>query len=284
MAEKRIALIQFPGSNCEWESKRSAEAVGLICDIFRWNADPSALPDYDGYIIGGGFSYQDRVRSGVIATKEPIMRTVFQQVTGHGKPVLGICNGAQVLIEAGLIPGLNPGNVEMGLAPNLRDPENRIAGFCCRWVYLKHSCAQGRCALTSEIPSGEVFPIPIAHGEGRFTTSDPDVLARLIENDQIVFQYCDADGNVSEARDVNPNGAQANIAGLCSPDGNVLGMMPHPERASFLRQIPGELGGKWAAHKEEAWGDVCALSGPGPGLAVFQSLAKAVGAGAAVAG
>ena len=154
MSDKRIALIQFPGSNCEWESKRSAEVVGLSCDVFRWNRDPSALPEYDGYLIGGGFSYQDRVRSGVIATKQPIMRTVFDQVVGHGKPVLGICNGAQVLIEAGLIPGLNAGNVEMGLAPNFHDPLNRIAGFCCRWVYLKHSIPQGRCALTAEIPQG----------------------------------------------------------------------------------------------------------------------------------
>ena len=282
MSTNRVALIQFPGSNCEWESKRSAEAVGLTCDVFRWNADPGALTDYDGYIIGGGFSYQDRVRSGVIATKAPIMRTVFREVTGGGKPVLGICNGAQVLIEAGLIPGLHPGDVEMGLAPNFHDPDHRIAGFCCRWVYLKHACAQGRCALTSEMPQGEVFPIPIAHGEGRFTTSNPDVLARLVENDQIVFQYCDEQGELRETRDVNPNGAQLNIAGLCSPDGNVLGMMPHPERASFLRQIPGELGGEWAERKDEAWGDACAMSSPAPGLLVFRSLAKALGAGVAV--
>ncbi|MCE5239380.1 phosphoribosylformylglycinamidine synthase I [bacterium] len=282
MSTNRVALIQFPGSNCEWESKRSAEAVGLTCDVFRWNADPGALTDYDGYIIGGGFSYQDRVRSGVIATKAPIMRTVFREVTGGGKPVLGICNGAQVLIEAGLIPGLHPGDVEMGLAPNFHDPDHRIAGFCCRWVYLKHACAQGRCALTSEMPQGEVFPIPIAHGEGRFTTSNPDVLARLVENDQIVFQYCDEQGELRETRDVNPNGAQLNIAGLCSPDGNVLGMMPHPERASFLRQIPGELGGEWAERKDEAWGDACAMGSSAPGLLVFWSLAKALGAGVAV--
>lgn len=279
MADKRVALIQFPGSNCEWESKRAAEAAGLLCDVFRWNTDPAALPEYDGYIIGGGFSYQDRVRSGVIATKQPIMRTVFREVTEHGKPCLGICNGAQVLIEAGLIPGLHPGNVEMGLAPNFHDPEHRIAGFCCRWVTLKHACAQGRCVLTQDMPQGEVFPIPIAHGEGRFTTSDPDVLASLQANDQIVFQYCDAAGELSEDRDVNPNGAMLNIAGLCNPEGNVLGLMPHPERASFLRQIPGELGGKWLAAKDEAWGDAGAMAGPGPGLVVFQSLAKAVGAG-----
>lgn len=278
----RVALIQFPGSNCEWETQRAAQAVGLTCDVFRWNRDPAALRDYDGYIIGGGFSYQDRVRSGVIATKQPIMRTVFREVTEQAKPCLGICNGAQVLIEAGLIPGLHPGKVEMGLAPNFRDPEHRIAGFCCRWVYLKHACAQGRCALTSEMPASTVFPIPIAHGEGRFTTRDPEVLAHLQANDQIVFQYCDAAGNLSEEREVNPNGAVANIAGLCNPEGTVLGLMPHPERASFLRQIPGELGGEWAARKDAAWGSVEAFSSPGPGLVVFQSLARALGQAAAV--
>ena len=123
----RVALIQFPGSNCEWETKRAAEAAGLECDVFRWNRDPDLLPGYDGYIIGGGFSYQDRVRSGVIATKEPIVRRLFDEVQERGKPVIGICNGAQVLVEAGLVPGFHPGTVEMALAPNRHDPERRIA-------------------------------------------------------------------------------------------------------------------------------------------------------------
>jgi phosphoribosylformylglycinamidine synthase subunit PurQ / glutaminase len=204
------------------------------------------------------------------------MKTVFRQVVDHGKPVLGICNGAQVLIEAGLIPGLNPGNVEMGLAPNFHDPQHRIAGFCCRWIYLKHACVAGRSTFTTEMPAGEVFPIPIAHGEGRFWTRDPEVVERLRANDQIVFQYCDESGALDESREVNPNGAMANIAGLCNPEGNVLGMMPHPERASFLRQMPVELGGEWGEKKQAAWGSAEAMGGPGPGLAIFQSLAKAL--------
>lgn len=277
MSEARVALVQFPGSNCEWETKRAAEAVGLVCDVFRWNRDPAALKEYDGYLIGGGFSYQDRVRSGVIATKEPIMRTVFREVTEAGKPCLGICNGCQVLVEAGLIPGLHPGSVEMGMAPNFHDPQHRIAGFCCRWVYLKLASVPDRCLMTTEMPAGEVFPIPIAHGEGRFTTRDPELLEKLIANDQIVFQYCDAHGNLDESRAVNPNGAMANIAGLCNPEGNVLGLMPHPERASFLRQVPVELGDEWAARKERAWGDAEAMNGPGPGRVVFESLARALG-------
>ena len=266
----RVALIQFPGSNCEWETKRSAEAAGMACDVFRWNRDPELLADYDGYIIGGGFSYQDRVRSGAIAAKEPIVKQLLDEITENGKPCLGICNGAQVLVEAGLVPGITLGEVEMALAPNLHDPDRRIAGFCCRWVYLKH--VSGTCKLTSKMASGEVWPVPIAHGEGRYTTRTEGLIDKLRENDQIVFQYCDEDGSVDESREVNPNGAMANIAGLCNPEGNVLAMMPHPERASFLRQVPGELGGQWARRKAEAWGEMDSMRSPAPGLAVFDSL------------
>ncbi|NSW55013.1 MAG: phosphoribosylformylglycinamidine synthase I [Armatimonadetes bacterium] len=271
MADRpRVALIQFPGSNCEWETVRAAEAGGLACDVFRWNRDAALLAEYDGYIIGGGFSYQDRVRSGAIAAKEPIVNRVFLEVMDKGKPCLGICNGAQVLVEAGMIPGITPGDVEMALAPNFHDPSGRIAGFCCRWVYLRHS--SGTCKLTSRMPRGQVWPVPIAHGEGRFTTRIEGLLEKLRENDQIVFQYCDAEGALDESRAVNPNGALANIAGLCNPEGNVLALMPHPERASFLRQVPGELGGEWAAAKNRAWGNAAAAEAPGPGLAVFESM------------
>jgi len=278
----RVALIQFPGSNCEWETKRAAEAAGISCNIFRWNRDPALLTEYDGYIIGGGFSYQDRVRSGVIAAKEPIVATMFDQVTQQGKPVLGICNGAQVLVEAGLIPGLHPGQVEMALAPNYADPAGRLGDFCCRWVYLKHSCLPGRCALTSQMEADYIWPVPIAHAEGRFTTRTEGLIQELRANNQIVFQYCDAEGNIDESREVNPNGAMANIAGLCNPQGNVLAMMPHPERASFIRQLPVELGGEWGAQKTEAWGSQEAIAAPGPGRLIFNSLREALRAPAVV--
>ncbi len=272
MSKPRVALIQFPGSNCEWETKRAAEAAGMACDIFRWNRDADLLAEYDGYLIGGGFSYQDRIRAGVIATKEPIVDRLFSEVVDRGKPVLGICNGAQVLVEAGLAPGLKPGEVEMALAPNRPHPEGRIAGFCCRWVYIKHIAPPGRCVFTTQVPEGEVIPIPIAHGEGRYTTRTPEVIEKLRENRQIVFQYCDAHGNVSDDPEVSPNGAVDNLAGLCNPEGNVLAMMPHPERASFLRQIPTDLAGDWSRRKLEAMGNALAMAEPGPGLAVFVSM------------
>ena len=272
----RVALIQFPGSNCEWESKRAAETAGMSCDVFRWNRPTDALVDYDGYIIGGGFSYQDRVRSGAIAAKEPIVKTVFNQVTEHGKPIIGICNGAQVMVESGIVPGLEPGKVQMALAPNASDPGGRIAQFCCRWVYVKLACEPSRCAFTGEYAPGEVIPIPIAHGEGRFTSRDEDVVAALKANDQILFQYCDVDGNIDDSRAVCPNGALMNIAAICNPEGNAMAIMPHPERSSFLRQIPSEARNGWGEKKRAAYGDATAQNGAGPGLAVFVSMMNAL--------
>ncbi len=271
----QVALVQFPGSNCEQETKRAAEAAGLTVAMFRWNRDPALLRHYDAYLVGGGFSYQDRVRAGAIATKEPIVRTLFEEAM-NGKPVLGICNGAQVLVEAGLVPGLQPGKVEMALAPNRADPEGRIAGFCCKWTFLRLASKPGRCAFTRALPPGVVWPVPIAHGEGRFTTREEGLVERLFENDQVVFQYCTAAGEVVDDPRVNPNGALANAAGVCNPDGNVLALMPHPERCSWLRQIPYEIGGEWAAKRDQARGDVARLNAPGPGRPIFESLREAL--------
>jgi phosphoribosylformylglycinamidine synthase subunit PurQ / glutaminase len=272
----RVALVQFPGSNCEWETQRAAEAAGLVCDVFRWNRDAALLSEYDGYIIGGGFSYQDRIRSGVIATKEPIVRRLFDEVTERGKPCLGICNGAQVLVEAGLVPGLSPGSVEMALAPNRHDPEHRISGFCCRWVFLKVAQPPRRCLFTALFGEGEVFPIPIAHGEGRFTTADPAVAEKLASEGQVVLQYCDGDGNVSDDPSVNPNGAMLNAAGICNLEGNVLAVMPHPERASFVRQVPFEIDGPWSLKRLAAEGSAAAMAAPGPALRVFRAMVEAL--------
>ena len=272
----RVALVQFPGSNCEWETRRAAEAAGIDCDVFRWNIDPDELAPYAGYVVGGGFSYQDRIRSGVIATKEPIVARMMREIEDSGKPAIGICNGAQVLVEAGLVPGLQMGDVEMALAPNRPDGTRRITGFCCRWVHIKLACEPKRCLMTARMQPGQVIPIPIAHGEGRFTTREEAVLDALRANDQIVFQYCDADGNVEDRPEINPNGAVANLAGLCNPAGNVMAMMPHPERASFLRQVPTDLGDEWSLRRREAYGDARALDEAGPGRAIFESLRDAL--------
>jgi phosphoribosylformylglycinamidine synthase I len=274
----RVAILQFPGSNCEAETKRAAEAVGLAADVFRWNRPPELLAEYDGYIIGGGFSYQDRVRSGAVAVKEPIMREVARQA-GNGKPVMGICNGCQILVEAGLIPGLSPGDVEMGLAPNRMVRAGRVVrrNHYCAWTHLVHSAHAGRCLFTSQIEEGSVLPVPISHGEGRFTTKKDGLIEELIANDQVIFRYCTPEGATDHEFPVNPNGSTYNIAGLCNREGNVFALMPHPERASWVHQVPYELGGRWAQAKDEAWGDPGRMRQAGPGRMVFESLREALG-------
>jgi len=227
----RIAVILFPGTNCEEETKRAVESVGMESDIVRWNAR-KGLEDYDGYILPGGFSYEDRVRAGVIAAQDRLMDTIREQAKS-GKPVLGICNGAQVLIETGIVPGLEE-KVEMALAPNIN---LKVGGFYCTWTYVKNEPGKNTNAFNRSLENNEIIPIPIAHGEGRFTTRDSALLEKLKQNKQVVFRYCDRESRTEEFP-INPNNSLFNIAGICNPKGNVLAMMPHPERASWNSQIP----------------------------------------------
>ena len=221
----RIAVILFPGTNCENETAEALNSVGLSAEIVRWNQPITQLSSYDGYVLPGGFSYEDRIRSGVIAAQDPIMKTIKREAQ-KGKPVLGICNGAQILVETGMVPGLS--ERDMALAPNFH-----TNGYHCTWVYLT---VTRRTAFTAGFAEGEIFPIPIAHGEGRFTTKDDTLRAHLDE--YTVFRYCTKEGNVVEAFPANPNGSLNNIAGICNKEGNVMAMMPHPERASWMRQLP----------------------------------------------
>jgi len=272
-----IAIIQFPGSNCEAETARAVEAAGMGAALFRWNRDPAELARFDGYIIGGGFSYQDRVRAGVIAAKEPIMAAVIDAAEA-GKPVLGICNGAQVLVETGLVPGVNNHAIDLALAPNQMMREGRVVrrDYYCTWVHVKLCCAPERCMFTRAFAPEQVIPIPVAHGEGRFTTTQEGLLEQLEANDQVVIRYCTAAGDIDPNFPINPNGAMSNIAGLCNPAGNVFALMPHPERASWLRQIPADLGDEYAARKRAAWGNFEALESAGPGRLMFESLRLAL--------
>ena len=231
-----IAVIYFPGINCEDETQQALEAVGMHADILRWNTDYKLLKKYDGYVISGGWSYEDRIRAGVISSRDPIM-DVFKAEVKKGKPLLGICNGAQVLIESGLIPGITT-RVEMGLAPN-NNP--KISGYYCTWVQVLCS-AEKKNAFNLTTEKDERWQIPIAHGEGRFTTNEKHLLRDLLEHDQITFRYCDNHGNIIEDFPINPNGSLYNIAAVCNPQGNVMAMMPHPERASWLRQLPEHKG------------------------------------------
>ena len=262
MKTPNIAVIYFPGNNCEEESLKAVLASGMDGRIVRWN-ERKGIEKYDGFVIPGGWAYEDRIRAGVIAAKDPVFKIIKAEAE-NGKPVLGICNGAQALVECGMIPGLK-NNVEMALAPN-KNPF--ISGYYCAWVYVKSNEEKGRCAFTKLTGKNEVIPIPIAHGEGRFVTKDNELLDKMIKNRQIIFRYSAKDGKIEESFPTNPNGAIYNIAAICSKKGNVMAIMPHPERASFIRQLPDiEL-------KNNSIGDARAMESPAPAMNVFVSMKK----------
>ena|SRR3989338_4030486 len=256
-----IAVIYFPGNNCEEESLNAVLASGMDGQIVRWN-QRKGIEKYGGFLIPGGWGYEDRIMAGVIMAKDPVF-DVIKQEAENGKPVLGICNGAQALVECGMIPGLKS-KVEMALAPN-KNPF--ISGYYCTWVHIKSGQDKGRCAFTNFTEKEEIIQMPIAHGEGRYVTRDKELLDKLIKNRQIIFSYSTKDGKVEDSFPTNPNGAIYNIAALCSKKGNVMAIMPHPERASFIRQLPdtAELKNKFVGNQD-------AMESPAPARNIFISM------------
>lgn len=206
----KIGVVVFPGSNCDHDAYSALKHELGVEAVFLFHKEHD-LQGVDAVILPGGFSYGDYLRSGAIARFSPIMNEVVRFAQGGG-PVFGICNGFQILCEAGLLPGAL-----------LR---NRDLRFISRHVQIR--VRNNRTLFTGELAEGAVLSIPIAHGEGNYF-ADPEVLRELQDGDRIVFEYCDSEGNVSEA--ANPNGSALNIAGIVNARGNVLGMMPHPERA-----------------------------------------------------
>ncbi len=206
----KVGVVVFPGSNCDHDAFYALEHEIGISSVFLFHKDHD-LQGVDAIVLPGGFSYGDYLRCGAIARFSPIMNEVVKFAESGG-PVIGICNGFQILCEAGLLPGAL-----------LR---NRDLRFISKHVFIKTS--NNRTNFTRALDQGEVLRIPVAHGEGNFY-AEPQVLDELVQGDRIVFQYCDAEGNVTE--ESNPNGSQLNIAGIVNARGNVLGMMPHPERA-----------------------------------------------------
>ena len=261
MKKPNIAVICFPGNNCEEESLKAVLASGMDGKIVRWN-ERKGIEKYDGFVIPGGWAYEDRIRAGVIAAKDPVF-DVIRKESENSKPVLGICNGAQALVECGLIPGLK-NKVEMALAPN-KNPF--ISGYYCTWVYVKSNEEKNKCAFTKFTEKDEIIPIPIAHGEGRFITKDTELLDKLIKNKQIIFRYSTKDGKIEENFPTNPNGAMYNIAAICNKKGNVMAIMPHPERASFIRQLPDS-----AELKNKFIGDARAMEDPATAMHIFKSM------------
>ena len=225
-----IAIIQFPGSNTERETLMACHRAGLNPVEFLWNEAPEKLSEFDGFVIVGGFSYEDRSRSGIIASLDPIMKQVRIEAD-FGKPVLGICNGAQILVESGLVPGLKDHRLGIAMTDNKRIKNGNVigVGYYNIWVNLQMSVPYARCAFTHHLKKSERINIPLAHGEGRFIIPD-EILSQMINNDQTVFRYCDNRGNIVDEFPTNPNGSVYNLAAVCNPAGNVMAIMPHPER------------------------------------------------------
>jgi phosphoribosylformylglycinamidine synthase subunit PurQ / glutaminase len=207
----KFGVVVFPGSNCD------EDMVYVLRDILKqetvklWHKNTD-LEGCTHIILPGGFSYGDYLRSGAIAKFSPVMQSVTEHARKGGF-VFGVCNGFQILCEAGLLPGA------------LLHNDSRK--FACKNIYIK--AENSNSGLTKEVPSNKALKIPIAHGEGKYF-ADEATLKQMTENNQILFRYCDASGNITE--DANPNASLENIAGVCNEGRNVFGMMPHPERAA----------------------------------------------------
>ena len=230
----RVGIVVFPGSNCDRDMLHVMRDVYGMDAVLHWHGDP--LPEdepYDAAVLPGGFSYGDRLRAGAIAAHSPAMGGI-RAMADAGAPVLGVCNGFQILVEAGLLPGAL-----------LRNDTLR---FMCGWTELV--VENGSTPFTRLMRRGQRVPVPVANGEGRYH-ADGRTLRRLEDNGQVVFRY--APGR-------NPNGSAGAIAGVCSESGNVVGMMPHPERAAEAAVNPVDSG---------------------PASLVFESLAAAAAAAAA---
>ena len=264
----RVAVIQFPGVNCEYETAAALERSAIDAAIVRWNMPLGTLETFDGFVLPGGFSYQDRVRAGAVAAADEVIEVVVAQA-GKGKPVVGICNGAQVLVEAGLIPGLDGGAIALGLAPNKGMGRD---GYYADWVFVRVGPEPERFAATCCLEPGEVIPIPVAHGEGRFVSSGSGVFDRLDRESLIVLKYCEPDGTPARRFPSDPNGSERLAAGIANSPGNVVAMMPHPERATWLRQVPDQLDTVWAKRKARGGSSWLELEGEGPCSRVFHSL------------
>jgi phosphoribosylformylglycinamidine synthase len=264
MSVARVAIVQFPGVNCEAETARALARAGLEPEVFRWTRPARELSAFDAFVLPGGFAWQDRVRAGALAAKDPLVEALAAQAE-RGRPVLGICNGAQVLVEAGLVPG--GGAIELALARN-RMPDRD--GYQSLWVRCR--VEESACVFTRHLEPGALLPLPVAHGEGRFTSARKGLLDELAGSGQVPLRYADERGEPTLEFPANPNGSAGAAAAVCNARGNVLAMMPHPERVLDLGAIARSVGGDWGARRD-AWlergGGATADS---PGVSLFEGL------------
>ncbi|MBO3803545.1 MAG: phosphoribosylformylglycinamidine synthase subunit PurQ [Candidatus Brockarchaeota archaeon] len=261
--EIKVCVPRVGGTNCDFETQLAFKELGARADVVHMNrllrGDPS-ISSYDVLVFPGGFAHGDYVRAGAIWAKEMVARIggELERFVDEGKPILGICNGFQVLVESGLLPGF--GGIGQPAEASLAT--NDSARFECRWVYLR--CEnRGKCPLVGASP-GQVLRMPVAHGEGKFILDKArESLDKLIENDQIAFTYAKPSGErAGGAYPFNPNGSFEDIAGICNPQGNVMGTMPHPERCFYGWQLP-----DWQKKGLQPYGD---------GKLLFESILKFV--------
>ena len=264
-----ICILRAGGTNCDQETKIALESCGAKAEIIHTNKviQEKRLRDFHGLVIPGGFSFGDYVRAGAIWGDiiRHELREEIETFVEMGRPVLGICNGFQVLVEAGILPGLDgfEDTQSVALAGNIP------SGYRCTWT-AKNSFLQirhensGKCIFTRLIPKGELLRLPIAHAEGRLVFPigrEKDFFRRLVDQDQIVFRFS-LDGRPADGEfPFNPNGSAYDITAICNSTGTVCGMMPHPERAFFKHQLP-----SWTAPDLTQAGD------NGDGRRIFESM------------
>lgn len=250
MKKPKVIILRTAGTNCDRETAFAFELCGGIVDLVHINElsrDEKSLKDYTILAIPGGFTYGDDIASGKILANEIKYKLGenLRNFINSGKLVIGICNGFQVLVKAGILPGLAAKGIEATLS------FNDSGKFEARWVYLKKyntpALINNKCIWTNNIK--EIIYLPVAHGEGKFIPKNNDILAYLRKNNQIVFQYVDERGRRSGYPD-NPNGSIDDIAGICDTTGRVLGMMPHPERHVLGTQHP-----RWTREGLKKFGD-----------------------------
>ena len=233
MSDFIVGIVQFPGTNCELETHQALKRAGLKSDDFFWNNNIKDLEKFDALVIPGGFSYEDRGRSGLIAAKLPVMQEI-RKFADQGMPILGICNGAQILVESGLVPGFKDYKLACALTENERRLENGELlgqGYINDWCYISPDRNLNSGAFGDIDKSINNLKIPFAHAEGKFIIPD-DVYKLMLDHKVPMWKYCDSQGKSDSHYPINPNGSCHNLAAIGNFSGNVLAIMPHPERVA----------------------------------------------------
>lgn len=258
LKKAKACILRVGGTNCDLEVKVALEELGLRADVVHMNwVEKGKLADYQLLVLPGGFSYGDYVRAGAVWGKRILarMRRDLERFVESGRLVIGICNGFQALVESGILPGGD--GKTFSSTPRAVLATNSSAKYECRWVYLRNETS--RTPFTNRIGIGEVLRVPVGHGEGRFIAESEDLLQELMRTNRVLFRYALPSGEAANgAYPYNPNGSAYDIAAICNKEGNVAGMMPHPERAFFGWQTLG----------------YCKDGGLGDGRKIFESIVE----------